>query len=81
MDDFTLYAQNHDGLDELIHKVKQFRDNIKMEFGPDKCAKASFVRGLLQHSSRIQLNGDAIIRDLENEEVYKYLGVDESDGI
>ena len=68
-------------LNKLIHKVKQFSDDIKMEFGLDKCAKASFVRGLLQRSSRIQLNYDAIIRDLENEEVYKYLGVDESGGI
>ena len=81
MDDLKLYAQNNDGLNELIHKVKQFSDDIKMEFGLDKCAKASFVRGLLQRSSRIQLNDDAIIRDLENEKVYKYLGVDESDGI
>ena len=64
MDDLKLYAQNNDGLNELIHKVKQFSDDIKMEFGLDKCAKASFVRGLLQRSSRIQLNDDAIIRDL-----------------
>ena len=75
MDDLMLYAQNNDGLNELIHKVKQFSDGIKMEFGLDK-----FVRGLLQRLSRIQLNDDAIIRDLGNEEVYKYLGMDESDG-
>ena len=55
MDDLKLYSQNNDGLNELIHKVKQFSDDIKMEFGLDKCAKASFVRGLLQSSSRIQL--------------------------
>ena len=49
MDDLKLYAQNNDGLDELIHKVKQFSDDIKMECGLDKCAKASFFHGLLQH--------------------------------
>ena len=75
MDDLKLYAQNNDGLDELIHKIKLFSDGL------DKCAKASFVRGLLKHSSRIQLKDDAIIRDLKNGEVYQYLGVDESDGI
>ena len=61
MEDLKLYAQNNDGLDELIHKVKQFSDDIKMKVEIDKCAKASFVCGLLQHSSRIQLNDDAKI--------------------
>ena len=60
MDDLKLYAQNNDGLNELIHKVKQFSNDIRIEYGLDKCAKASFVLGLLQRSSRIQLTYDVI---------------------
>ena len=52
-----------------------------MEFGLDKCAKASFVRGKLQKTSSINLDIDAAIRDLDPEETYKYLGVNEGDGI
>ena len=52
-----------------------------MEFGSDKCAKASFVRGKLQKTSSINLDIDTAIRDLDPEETYKYLGVNEGDGI
>ena len=52
-----------------------------MEFGLDKCAKASFARGKLQKTSSINLDIDTAIRDLDPEETYKYLGVNEGDGI
>ena len=52
-----------------------------MEFGLDKCAKASFVRGKLQKTSSINLDIDTAIRDLDPEEAYKYLGVNQGDGI
>ena len=49
-----------------------------MEFGIGKCAKASFVRGKLQKTSSINLDIDTAI---DPEETYKYLGVNEGDGI
>ena len=52
-----------------------------MTFGLDKCAKASFKRGKMTKSTSLELDRITIIRDLDQEEFYKYLGVNESDGI
>ena len=52
-----------------------------MEFGLDKCAKATFKRGKLTETFDIQLDTDTCIKELEQENTYKYLGVDEGDGI
>jgi len=52
-----------------------------MEFGLDKCAKATFKRGKLTETSDLQLDIDSCIKELDQENTYKYLGVDEGDGI
>ena len=52
-----------------------------MTFGLEKCAKASFKRGKLVSTGNIEISDDTAIQELNQEEVYKYLGVDESDGI
>ena len=52
-----------------------------MEFSLDKCAKAFFVRGKFQKTTSINLDIDNAIRDLDPEESYRYLGVNEGDGI
>ena len=46
-----------------------------------KCAKASFKGRKLQNSHYVRLDEETMIKDLEQEKVYKYLGVDESCGI
>ena len=61
--------------------VKQFSDDIGMEFGLEKCAKASFKKGKLTSTGNIVKDDDREIQELDQEGVYKYLGVDESDGI
>ena len=52
-----------------------------MEFGLDKYARAPFFRGKLQKTLSINLDIDTAIRDLDPDETYKYLGVNEGDGI
>ena len=52
-----------------------------MPFGLDKCTKATFKRGELTGTASVELDRNTVIKDLEQEEVYKYLGVDESNGI
>ena len=52
-----------------------------MEFGLDKCAKATFKRGELAKTENIELNVGTTIQDLEQEGTYKYLDVNEGDGI
>ena len=81
MDDLKLYAKNDSELEGLLKIVKGFSDDIGMEFGLDKCAKATFKKGKLVSSVHTELDESTVIKDLENEKAYKYLGVDESDGI
>ena len=51
-----------------------------MEFGLSKCAKATFKRGKLENSDHVWLDEETVIKDLEQEKVYKNLSVDESNG-
>ena len=81
MDDFKLYASNDNELEGLIKTVKVFSDNIGMQFELKKCAKASFKQGKLVKTSNIIIDNQTIIKGLEQEKYYKYLGVNESDGI
>ncbi|XP_063601678.1 uncharacterized protein LOC134777753 [Penaeus indicus] len=49
-----------------------------MEFGLSKCAKATFKRGKLRNTKNIVLDDDSIIKELDQEGTYKYLGVNEA---
>ncbi|MEO1764700.1 MAG: reverse transcriptase domain-containing protein [Cyanobacteria bacterium J06629_18] len=81
MDDLKLFAGNNDQLATLMNVVKDFSDDIKMKFGINKCAKATFHRGKLIATEELILNDDTKIRELEHGDIYKYLGIDEGDGI
>ena len=52
-----------------------------MEFGLEKCAKASFTCGKLFKTLHLQLDAYTCIKELDQEGIYKYLGVTEGDGI
>ena len=56
--------------------MKQFSDDISMEFGLDKCAKASFIKGKLTRTTAVELDIDTTICELDQDETYKYLGID-----
>ena len=45
VDDLKLYGTNDNQLIGLVNTVKKVSEYIKMEFGLDKCAKATFKRG------------------------------------
>ena len=77
MDDLKTYAKSDSQQTGLLNIVKTFSNNIKMEFGLDKCAKATFKRGKLTETSNLQLDIDTCIKELDQEDTYKYLGVDE----
>ena len=81
MDDLKIFASNDGELEGMLKTVKKFSDDIGMEFGLNKCAKASFKKGKLSYTSGIKLNDGTIIRELEQKEVYKYLGVNEGSGM
>ena len=52
-----------------------------MEFGLEKCAKASFKRGKKISAQGIPLNDNQVKQDLEQAETYKYLGMEEGEGV
>ena len=80
VDDLKLYGTSDKQLTGLIKTVKNISDDIKMEFGLDKCAKASFKRGKKVSAERIPLNDNQVIQDLDQAETYKYLGMEEGEG-
>jgi Reverse transcriptase (RNA-dependent DNA polymerase) len=80
MDDLKTFSKSEEQQRQILHIVKTFSDDIKMEFGLDKCATVVFKNGKRVKSQNIQLDG-ASIKNLEQDEVYKYLGVDEGDGM
>jgi hypothetical protein len=49
MDDLKLIAKSEEELQKQIQTFKTFSDDIRMEFGLDKCAKITFKRGKLTH--------------------------------
>ena len=81
MDDLKTYARNDDQQTGLLKIVKTFSDDIQMEYGLDKWAKATFTGGKLTETSDIQLDTDNCIKELDQEGRYKYLGINEGDGI
>ena len=81
VDDLKLYGTSDKQLTGLINMVKNVSDDIKMEFGLDKCAKASFKRGKKVSAEGIPLNDKQVIQDLDQAETYKYLEIEEGEGV
>lgn len=81
MDDLKLYSKNDQEQVGELKIVKQFSDDICMEFGLEKYAKASFKKGKLALTGNIIIDEYTAIEELNQEGIYKYLGVDESDGM
>ena len=81
VDDLKLIAKNDEELENQIKIVKQFSDDIRMNFGLEKCAKATFRNGKLQSSLNIEIDKETTIQALDQQKAYKYLGIEEHDGI
>ena len=81
MDDLKLYGKNDYELEGLLRTVKKFSDDIGMTFGLDKCTRGTFIRGKLKSTSSTVLDIDTKIKELDQEETYKYFGIEENDGI
>ena len=76
-----LIAKSEEELQKQIQTVKTFSDDINMEFGLEKCAKIAFKRGKLVHSQNFVIDINREIQELEQGKTYKYLGIEESEGI
>lgn len=76
MDDIKLYASTKPHLQHLISITKTFSSDIGMQFGLDKCRTQTVTRGSYS-AQGINLK-DEPIQPLEEEEMYKYLGFNQS---
>ncbi len=81
MDDLKLYAKNEKEMQSIIQTVKIYSDDIRMEFGIEKCAVLQMKRGKLEASRGCKLTNGTIMRGLSDEETYKYLGIIEAEDI
>ena len=81
MDDLKLIAKSEEELHKQIQTVKTFSDDINMELRLEKCAKIMFKRSKLTHSQNVMIEPNREIQELEQGKTYKYLGIEESEGI
>ena len=65
-------------LDGLFKTVTTFSDDIGMTFA---LGKETFIGGKPNYSGSIVLDTDKKIKELDQGETYKHLGIDEDDGI
>jgi len=81
MDDLKLIAKSEEEIQKQIQTVKTFSDDIHMEFGLEKCAKITFKRGKLTHSQNLVIDINRETEELEQGKMYKYLRIEEGEGI
>ncbi|CAK1582479.1 unnamed protein product [Parnassius mnemosyne] len=80
MDDIKLYAKSETQLCELANLTEQFSNDIKMEFGIDKC-KINSIRAGQNYQHQYTLRTGEQIEPLEEQDSYKYLGYTQSQQI
>jgi uncharacterized protein YbjQ (UPF0145 family) len=64
-----------------VRVVKNFSDDIHVEFELDKCAKFVVQRGNLIQSQNLIHDFSSEIQELAQGKIYMYLGTEESEGI
>ncbi|XP_030765533.1 uncharacterized protein LOC115889621 [Sitophilus oryzae] len=77
VDDLKLYAESKQQLESLLTVTQQFSDDIKMNFGLDKCATIEIKKGHVVKTEENFMN----IPCLEPDDTYKYLGIQQNLGI
>ena len=76
MDDLKVYSKNAEEMERCRRLISQFSDDIKMEFGLDKCAVIHIIKGEISNTSIVKG-----IPLLSSEDIYKYLGLIQCDEI
>ncbi|XP_055842673.1 uncharacterized protein LOC129909623 [Episyrphus balteatus] len=74
IDDLKLFARSRKHLQSLLNIVKKFSEDIKMNFGFDKCKAVEMVRGKIERTEGFDF-AEGTIETLQENEPYKYLGV------
>ena len=72
-------SRSEKGLDSLIQAVRDFSEDIGMEFGIEKCAMLVMKKGKIVKSAGVELPDGKVIQSLLKRENQKYLGILEAD--
>ena len=80
MDDLKLFAKSGKEIEGQLSMVKQFGDDIGVEFGWDKWVKLTLRKSKLTHTTTTELDIDTTICELDQSETYKYLGSNKRNG-
>ena len=72
MDDIKLFAKNEKELETLIHAVRIYSQNIRMEFGIEKCAMLVMKSGKRHMTDGIELPNRDKIRTLGENETWVF---------
>ena len=75
MDDLKLYKQTEKQIDALVNTVRIFSEDIGMEFRISKHATLTMKRGIISKSSGTHLPNEEFIKNIEEGEGCKYLGI------
>ena len=67
IDDLKLYSKKEQEQVGELKIVKQFSDDIGMEFGLEKCAKACLKKGKLTSAGNIVIDEDTELQELDQE--------------
>jgi hypothetical protein len=81
MDDLKLLGKSEQVLQKQLQTGTTFIDDMHREFGLDKCAEVLFKEGRLVHSQNLVVDINREMQELEQGKTYKYLGIEERDGI
>ena len=81
VDDLKLLMKNEDQLKRALATVKKFSSDIQMTFGLGKCATVNIRHGKVIQSDGVDIDQDTQIRNIDAEETYRCLGMEEFGGI
>ena len=80
MDDIKLFGKSERDIETLVQTVARVTDDMKMEFGVQKCGVLSIKKGKVTNSEGITLPDQQTIGEIEGAG-YKYLGILEAEDI
>ena len=72
--------KNEDQLKQELAISKNFSSDIQMTFGLNKCATVNIRNGKVIQSNGVDIDQDTQIRNIDAEETYRYLGMEEFGG-
>ncbi|XP_055380732.1 uncharacterized protein LOC129611562 [Condylostylus longicornis] len=78
MDDLKLYSSSSKKLEQQLRITENFSKAINMEFGVDKCKTFTIRQGKLVKEIEYQTSSQDIIKAMDENDVYKYLGMQQT---